>query len=171
MSSATDQITVRLARPDDAGAIAAIYNQGIEDREATFETSSRGPDDAASWIADAERRPLVVAERGGEVLGWARVGRYSYRRFYDGVGEYAVYVDRGVRGRGAGRLLLQSLLPEARARGYYKLVGLMFSENESSIALARACGFREIGVHRHHGRLDGRWRDVVLVERLLDEAV
>ncbi|HVS29151.1 MAG TPA: arsinothricin resistance N-acetyltransferase ArsN1 family A [Solirubrobacteraceae bacterium] len=165
----TGLIAVRPAGAADAPAIARIYNQGIEDGQATFETALREPDDVTSWIADVERRPLVVAERDGDVVGWARVGRYSYRRFYEGVGEYAVYVERGERGAGAGRLLLDALLPEARRRGYYKLVGLLFSDNEATLALARRCGFREVGTHRRHGRLGGRWRDVVLVERLLDE--
>jgi phosphinothricin acetyltransferase len=160
-------VHVRGARADDAADIAAIYNQGIEERQATFETALREPDDMASWVADAERRPLIVAELDGQVVGWARVGRYSYRRFYDGVGEYAVYVDRAARGHAIGRRLLDAVIGEARTRGYYKLVGLLFTDNEPSIAVARACGFREVGVLRHHGQLDGRWRDVILFERLL----
>ena len=84
--------------------------------------------------------------------------------------EFSVYVARAARGRGAGRVAMEALLAEAEARGLWKLVGLIFPENEASLALSRALGFREVGVYRRHAKLDGRWRDVVVVERLLGEA-
>jgi phosphinothricin acetyltransferase len=104
------------------------------------------------------------------VVGWARAGEYSDRCVYAGVGEYAVYVARRARGDGVGRALLRSLAEEAQRRGYYKLLSRIFPENGASLAIARACGFREVGVHRRHGKLDGEWKDTVVVELLLGEA-
>jgi L-amino acid N-acyltransferase YncA len=162
-------VIVRRGNPADAAAIAAIYNEGIEDRIATFETGPRSPEDVLGWTGDGAP-PLVVAEEDGEVLGWARAGEYSDRCVYDGVGEYAVYVARAARGRAVGRALLEALAAEAERRGYHKLLSRIFPENAASLALARACGFREVGVHRRHGRLDGEWKDTVVVERLIGEA-
>lgn len=163
-------VEVRPARPEDAAAIAAIYSQGIEDRIATFETDPRTAADVAPWLAAAPAEPLLVAERDGVVLGWGRVMSYSDRCAYAGVGEYTLYVAREARGAGVGRLLLEELLAAAEARGCWKVIGLLFTSNEPSIALARRCGFRDVGVHVRHGRLDGEWRDVLLIERLLGEA-
>ncbi len=101
---------LRHARLDDAEAVAAIYNQGIEERQATFETRLRQPHDLDVWLGEAEQR------------------------------------------------------------GYWKLIGLLFSSNTGSLKLIHRCGFREVGTHRRHGRLDGEWRDVLVVERLLEEA-
>ena len=101
------------------------------------------------------------------MVGWAAVAAYSDRCVYAGVGEYTIYVDRGARGAGLGRELLEALAGAARDAGYYKLVGKLFTTNAASIALARRCGFREVGVHERHGRLDGEWRDVLVVERSL----
>jgi phosphinothricin acetyltransferase len=163
-----ESVTIRPARPDDVAAIAAIYNEGIAARTATFETHPRDTGEVAAWLD--EEGPLLVAAEGDEVLGWARVTAYSDRCVYAGVGEYAVYVAGRARGAGVGRELLSALCAEAEARGMHKLVGRMFAINAASRALARAAGFREIGVEQRHGRLDGEWRDCVPVERLLGAA-
>ena len=168
--SAKPAATVRHAQLSDAPDIAAIYNQGIEERQATFETAPRAATDVEPWIASRASPPLIVVEDGAGVRGWARVSRYDERAAYAGVGEYGIYVDRDARRLGLGRRLLESLVREAEARGYWKLIGLLFTDNEASRALARACGFSDVGVHRRHGRLDGEWRDVVVVERLLGDA-
>jgi L-amino acid N-acyltransferase YncA len=162
-------VHIRPAEPADADAIAAIYNEGIADRIATFETAPRRPEDVVGWTGEGAP-PLVVAEETGAVLGWARAGEYSDRCVYAGVGEYAVYVARSARGRGVGRALLEALAAEAERRGYYKLLSRIFPENAASLALARASGFREVGVHRRHGKLEGEWKDTVVVERLIGEA-
>jgi L-amino acid N-acyltransferase YncA len=168
--SAGPAATVRYARPADAAAIAAIYNQGIEERQATFETAPREPADVEPWITARESPPVLVAENGVAVRGWARITAYDERAAYAGVGEYGIYVDRAARGRGLGRQLLEALAAEASAHGYWKLIGLLFTDNQPSRALARACGFSDVGVHRRHGRLDGEWRDVLVVERPLGDA-
>jgi L-amino acid N-acyltransferase YncA len=162
-------VIVRPGQPTDAAAIAAIYNEGIEDRIATFETDPRGPEDVLGWTGDGAA-PLVVADFDGEVLGWARAGEYSDRCVYAGIGEYAVYVSREARGHGIGRALLSSLAREAERRGYYKLLSRIFPENEASLGLAKSCGFREVGLHQRHGKLDGEWKDTVVVELLLGDA-
>ena len=161
---------VRLARVEDGAAVAEIYNQGIAERGATFETELRSPDDMARRIdEDARRFPVLVAEDAGRVLGWASIGPYRPRACYAGVGEFSVYVDRAARGRGVGRALVTQLIAEAAARGYWKLLSRIFPANAGSRGLCRALGFREVGVYEKHGRLDGRWTDVVIVERLIPE--
>jgi phosphinothricin acetyltransferase len=159
---------VRPASEGDAASIAAIYNEGIEDRVATFETTPRSGDDVVGWLSSP--LPVLVAEIDGEVAGFARVAPYSDRCVYGGVGEHGVYVARWARGGGFGRALLDALAGAAEEAGLYKLTARIFSDNEPSLAAHRAAGFREVGVQERHGRLDGEWRDVVLVERLLGEA-
>jgi L-amino acid N-acyltransferase YncA len=165
-----NRMALRLATPADSADVARIYNQGIADRGATFETDPRSADEMAARIGqDPGRYPVLVAVDGGPVLGWASIGAYRPRACYEGVGEFSVYLDREARGRGLGKLLLTGLIDEARARRYWKLLSRVFPFNEASRALCRACGFREVGVYERHGRLDGRWLDVVIVERLIPE--
>jgi phosphinothricin acetyltransferase len=161
---------IRPAQRHDCAAIAAIYTSGIEGRGATFETRPRTAEDIAPWLDAHERFPLLVAEEDGAVLGWARVGHYSDREAYRGVGEVQVYVDPPARGRGLGTALLEAASAAAEQGGYWKLLGKLFPDNEPSRALVRRCGFREVGLHHRHGRLEGAWRDVLVVERLLGEA-
>ncbi len=159
---------LRPATPADAAAITAIYNEGIAGREATFETRPRAREEIAPWFAD--RGPFLVAEDGGAVLGFARVSGYSDRCVYEGVGEHAVYVAAAARGQGVGRALLEALSAAAERDGFYKLTSRIFPSNAASRAVHRAAGFDEVGIQRRHGRLDGEWRDCVLVERLLGDA-
>ncbi len=159
---------LRPARPDDLPAVAEAYNAGIQERVATLETRLRTPDELAAWLTDG--RPFVVAECDGRVLGWARAGVYSARGVYDGVGEHAVYVHPDGRGQGLGRELLAGLCAESARRGLYKLTSRIFTDNLPSRAAHRAAGFTEVGIQRRHGRLDGQWKDCVLVEKLIGEA-
>jgi L-amino acid N-acyltransferase YncA len=161
-------LLVRAATPADAPAIAAIYNEGIADRVATFETRERTPDEVRGWLDDD--LPVLVATTGEDVVGFARVAPYSDRCVYTGVGEHGVYVARAARGRGVGRRLLDKLCLAAAAAGLYKLTSRIFADNESSIAAHTAAGFHVVGVQRRHGRLDGKWKDCVLVERLVGDA-
>jgi L-amino acid N-acyltransferase YncA len=135
---------------------------------AWFETEPPPPARFAARIEGGE--PLIVAERDGRVVAWASILPYSDRCAYSGVGEYTIYVDGAAQGGGVGRQLLERLLEIAVDRGYYKLTSRIFPSNTASLALARRCGFREVGLHRRHGRLDGEWRDVVVVEVLVGDA-
>jgi L-amino acid N-acyltransferase YncA len=157
---------VRIAEAADATRVAAIFNQGVEERVATFETHLATPEDAAGWIADD--LVLVLDAREG-VVGWAKAGPYTDRHeHYEGVREATVYVARESRREGAGRALLAELAEAARTDGAHKLVGKVFTSNEPSLALLKALGWREVGIHRRHGTLDGEWKDVLVVEKLLD---
>ena len=161
-------LRIRLATPADAPAITAIYNEGIADRIATFETEPRTPEQLAAQLADkGDRFPTVVAERDGRVVAWAGAGAYRARPAYAGVAEHSVYVARAARGTGAGRAALEALCRAYAERGFWKIVSRIFPENVASLALHERCGFRVVGVYHRHGKLDGEWRDCVIVERLL----
>jgi phosphinothricin acetyltransferase len=163
---------VRAATRDDAASIARIYSEGIEDRQATFETEPRTAADVLPWFDDDV--PVVVAEVRGnaaaEVAAWAAAPAYSPRAAYAGVREFSIYVARGRRGSGLGAPTLQALIDECERRGFWKLVSRIFPENEASLALCRSVGFREVGVYRRHARLHGEWRDCVIVEKLIGDA-
>ena len=164
-------LTVRLATVEDAEAIARIHNEGIAERVATFETDPRTAAQVASSMADkGERYPTVVVEQAGTVVAWAGAGAYRSRPAYAGVAEHSVYVARAARGTGAGRAALEALCLAYAERGFWKIVSRIFPENTASLQLHERCGFRVVGVYRRHGRLEGAWRDCVIVERLLGEA-
>jgi L-amino acid N-acyltransferase YncA len=169
VSSASPESGIREASAADAETIAQIYARGIEERQATFETR---PVPAAEFARRIEAgEPFLVAHREGDVIAWAAVGPYDDPHdYYGGVGEATMYVAPDARRGGVGAALLDALAEAAERHGYWKLVGKIFTTNEPSIALVRRCGFREVGVHHRHGRLDGQWKDVLVVERLLGDA-
>jgi L-amino acid N-acyltransferase YncA len=159
---------IRRAEPADAEAIATIYNQGIEERQATFQTR---PHDPGELELKTEQRggQVIVAERNGEVIGWASwVGYDDPADYYAGIAECTVYVSRDSRREGVGAALLEALGEEAPKVGVHKLVAKIFTTNEASIELFRRGGFREVGTHQRHGRLDGEWKDVLVMERTLE---
>ena len=163
--------TVRLATPADARAIAEIYNQGIEELIATFETEPRSAEQlSAQLVEKGDRYPTIVVERDGAVVAWATAGSYRGRPCYAGIAEHSVYVARRARGTGAGRLALEALCRTYEERGFWKLCSRIFPENVASIALHERLGFRVVGTYRRHGKLDGQWRDCVIVEKLLGDA-
>ena len=165
---ALSEITTRLAITADAGAIAAIYNEGIADGIATFETEPRTAERIADQLADkGDRYPTVVVERDGQVIAWASASAYRTRPAYAGVAEHSVYVARAARGTGAGRAALETLCRAYAERGFWKIVSRIFPENGASLALHERCGFRVVGVYRRHGKLGEEFRDCVIVERLL----
>jgi phosphinothricin acetyltransferase len=151
---------------EDAAAISRIYNQGIAERVATFETSPRSAEDVRGWFDGAH--PIVVVEQAREVVAFAATSTYRPRACYAGIAEFSVYVACEARGRGAGRLAMEALIAEAEQAGLWKLVSRVFVENAASRGLLGSLGFREVGVYEKHGRLDGAWRDVVIVERLIE---
>jgi L-amino acid N-acyltransferase YncA len=161
-------VQVRNATVNDAAAIAEIYNQGIEDRVATYETEPRSAEEQQAWLrAVADRYPAVVAQIDGEIVGWAGAAPYRARECYRGIGEFSMYVRRDWRGRGVGDLLVAALISEAERLGLWKLLSRIFPFNETSRALCQKHGFREVGIYEKHARLEGRWLDVVIVERLI----
>jgi L-amino acid N-acyltransferase YncA len=154
-------VLVRPFDPTDYPAVAAVFAEGIDTGQATFETS------VPSWEEwDAAHLPAhrFVAEEHDGVVGWVAVVPYSRRAVYRGVGEESVYVAARARGRGIGRALLETVIASARAGGLWTLQAGVFADNVASLELHRRLGFREVGVRERIGQLDGVWRDVVLLE-------
>jgi L-amino acid N-acyltransferase YncA len=161
------ELRTRAATLANAVAIAATYNQGIADRIATFETEPRSAGQVAEWFTG---RQLVIVAEIAETgpVAFAASFPYSDRACYRGIGEFSVYVRRDYRGRGAGRAVLAALIQTAADAGLHKLTSRVFPENAASRGLLKGLGFAEVGIHRRHGKLDGVWRDCVIVERLLE---
>jgi phosphinothricin acetyltransferase len=162
--------SIRPATAADAARICEIYNQGIRDRIATLETEERTPAERVQWLeTHGPRHPVLVAEAGeAGVVGWASLNAFNPRRAYDHVADISVYVDRDWRGRGVGRQLLDALVDRARAIGFHKLVLAAFPWNERGMRAYRRAGFRDVGVYREQGRLDGCWVDTIVMEKILD---
>ena len=162
-----ERVHIRAARPADAGGICVIYNQGIEDRVATLETELRTPAERREWlVARGPRHPVFVAEAEG-IVGWASLNVFNPRPAYAHVADISVYVERSWRGRGVGRGLLAHLIEAAPGLDYHKLVLAAFPFNAAGMALYQRLGFRTVGIYREQGQLDGRWVDVIVMERLL----
>ena len=161
----------RLATEADAPAIAAIYNQGIAEGIATFETEPRSAADILHQLHEkGARYPTLVVERAGRVIAFAGAGPYRSRQCYAGIAEHSVYVDRAARGTGAGQAALAALIRTYEGLGFWKLVSRIFPENLPSLTLHERAGFRQVGIYRRHAKLAGVWRDCVIVERLLGTA-
>jgi L-amino acid N-acyltransferase YncA len=163
-----ETITPRRASLADAEAICATYNQGIEDRIATLETARRTPEERRQWLAGrGARHPVMVAEVQGQVVGWGSLNAFNPRPVYDAAADLSVYVERHWRERGVGRRLLEELVTLARTLGYHKLVLAAFPFNKAGIALYDRWGFTPVGIYHEQGQLDGRWVDVLIMEKLL----
>jgi len=155
-------ITLAAITPADWDRVRAIYLQGIASGQATFET------DAPSWEQwDAAHHPFarLVARADGQVVAWGALSPVSRRRCYAGVAEVSVYVAAECRGRGIGRRLLEALIQESERQGIWTLQGATFADNEASLRLQQACGFRVVGRRERIGQLQGVWRDTVISER------
>jgi len=163
-----EPIAVRHATLDDAAAICTIYNQGIADRVATLETDLRDMDERRRWLsARGTRYPVVVAETAGQVVAWASLNSFNPRQCYDNVADISVYVERGWRGKGVGRIMLARLIELGRQLGFHKLVLACFPTNKAGVALYERMGFTQVGIYREQGLLDGKWVDVLIMEQLL----
>jgi phosphinothricin acetyltransferase len=155
-------VTVDAMQPADWDAVARIYAEGLGTGHATFETSVPG---WAAWDASHLPEHRFVARSGDAVMGWIAVSPVSSRCVYEGVVEESVYVAERARGAGIGRLLLERLIESTESAGIWTIETGIFPENLASLALHESCGFHRVGVRERLGRLDGRWRDVVLLER------
>jgi L-amino acid N-acyltransferase YncA len=162
-------VTLRPAEAGDAAAIAAIHNEGIEDRMATLDTTLRTPEGTRTWLTDREPRyPVVVATGSAqEVVGWGSLNRFNPRAAYDHVADFSVYVRRDCRGQRIGRRLLDELVDRARAHGFHKMVLSALARNSAGVALYESAGFSRVGIYREMGWLDDGWVDVLLMERIL----
>src|SRR5215216_1604926 len=162
----SNEVTVRPATATDIPEITRIYNQGIRDRLATLETEERTSEERVAWLeARDERHPVLVAERAGTVAGWGSLNVFNPRPTYAHVADFSIYVGREARGAGIGKVLLAALIARAWELGYHKLVLAAFPQNEAGMRLYARFGFREVGVYREQGLLDGVWVDVVIMER------
>ena len=162
MIQAVADVRVEALTAADWAAVSAIYADGIETRNATFETDVPTWDE---WDASHLTEPRLVARRDGEVVGWAAFTPVSERCAYRGVAENSVYVARGAQSQGVGRALLNELVRRAEEDGIWTIQTGIFPENLASLRLHLSCGFRVVGVRERLGRLDGVWRDVVFLER------
>jgi L-amino acid N-acyltransferase YncA len=149
-------------RSDDWSVVRAIYAEGIATRNATFETETPSWE---QWDAGHLAEHRFVARSGGSVVGWAALSPVSDRCAYAGVAECSVYVAASARGNGVGTLLLERLIASADSADIWTIQTGIFPENTASIALHTRCGFRTVGTRERLGMLDGRWRDVLLLER------
>jgi L-amino acid N-acyltransferase YncA len=164
-------VTIRPAAastPADIDAICAIHNQGIVDRIATLDSTLRTPANTRAWLgARSARHPVIVAEVDGRVVGWASLNPFNARAAYDHVADFSVYVERSWRGKGIGRELLDRLIEMARGIGFHKMVLAAMAYNSAGIALYTRAGFSHVGIYHEQGQLDGRWVDVVVMEKIL----
>jgi L-amino acid N-acyltransferase YncA len=155
-------VTVEDMKPADWPRVRAIYLEGIATGQATFE---RNAPDWAAWAATRLSAPRLVARVAGEVAGWAALSPVSARAVYAGVAEVGIYVGVAHRGLGVGRTLLMALIAASERGGIWTLQAGIFPENEASLRLHRACGFREVGRRERIGQMQGVWRDTLLLER------
>jgi phosphinothricin acetyltransferase len=159
---------VRLATLDDAEAIREIYNLEVTTSVATFDLVARNVEEQRSWLTDRSGAlAVIVAERAGEVCGFASLSRWRDRPAYSTTVEDSVYVHRDHHGIGVGRLLLTELVATASRHGFHACMARIVGGHEASIGLHEACGFDIVGTEREVGRKFGKWLDVVVMERLL----
>jgi len=157
-------VTVAIAPLEAADweRVAAIYREGIETGDATFETAAPTWE---RWNAAHLATGRLVARVDGEIAGWAALTPVSDRCVYSGVAEVSVFVAAAVRGNGVGRALLTALIDAAERASIWTLQSGTFPENTASLALQKVCGFREVGRRERLGKMNGRWRDVLFLER------
>lgn len=163
------EFKTRKAKIEDIPFITKIYNQGIEDRVATLETRLRDIDEMKEWLISRKDRYKVVVIEDSEAIvrGWASINVFNSRCCYSGVGDISIYVERNMRGKGLGKLLLNYLIIIAKEQDFHKLILSTFEQNEVGKRLYRSTGFREVGTYVNQGILDGKFINVTIMERLL----
>jgi len=159
---------IRKATLKDAKRIAEIYNQGISEHIATLETTLRDTKEREEWLSQRDsRHPVFVAEYRSSVVGWASINVFNTREVYKYVGDISVYIDKNMRGKGIGKLLLQTLEKKAKQLKFHKLVIAGFPFNTPAVALYTKVGYKKVGIYEEQGLLDGEWVDVLLMEKIL----
>jgi len=155
-------VIVRKMRDEDWAAVQSIYREGIATGNATFEV---GTPEWEEWDRNHLRDGRFVAINEGQMVGWVALSPVSSRGVYAGVAEVSIYVTSSARDKGIGKALLRALIEESEHKGLWTLQAGIFPENEASIALHKACGFREVGYRERIGQMNSMWRDVILMER------
>ena len=167
-STLAAELHIRAARFADLFMIQAIHNEGIIDRVATLDTALRTMADTQLWFyRHGPRHPVLVAEAGGSMAGWAALNTFNTRPAYQYVADLSIYLARPWRGKGLGSRLLQALMPLAGELGYHKIVLSALPTNTAGMRLYERQGFTTVGIYKEMGLVDGRWVDTILMEKLL----
>ena len=162
------EVVIRIAEELDLPSIQSIYNQGIEDRVATLETETKDVSYMKEWFEKHQGRyKVIVAEYEDQIVGWASLNQYNNRCAYDGVADLSAYISREFRGKGIGKKLLAELEFLAKENGFHKIVLFTFPFNQLGQGLYTKMGFREVGVFKNQGILDGKFVDVMAMEKLV----
>ncbi len=172
MTEWTGPLMIRAARVEDAKEIARIYNQGVQDRAATFENAYVTPEERYLWLAARpEKYPVLVAEVKHTLMGWSSLAPYSPRACYNGIAELSIFIERSLRGHGVAQELMKAMQTAAGEKGFYKLIGRIVADNQPARKLCQLMGWKEVGIHEKHGKLGAEWHDLVLVEFLIAENI
>ena len=169
-ASARPQLQIRQAQEEDASSLCEIFNEAVQDQLDTFDYEPRVVDDQRLLIAAAEqdpKHPILVAELRNWIAGWVALAPYDNRIALDDIGEVYIYVRRAFRSYGVGRQLMRAVQETSGRLGYRKLIGRILANNQDGLNLCRATGWREVGRHSVHARLNDRLRDVMLVEHVI----
>ncbi len=166
--NSVNNVVIRNAKHEDIVFIQRIYNQGIEDRIATLETELKDLTFMDDWFERHQGRyQVIVAEYKSHIIGWASLNVYNSRDAYKGVADLSIYIDREYRGKGVGGKLMEDIEDIARRNTFHKIVLSTFENNKLGQALYRKKRYREVGVFKNQGILDGRFVDVMVMEKLL----
>ena len=173
ISNVASSLHVRDSRTADVRAIRTIYNQGIEDRLATLEEEPKSEKDIGDWYVERHggRFVVIVAERNDRLVGWASLNQYSHRCVDRGVADLSIYVERAARATGVGTALLWAIESRARQHDFHKIVVFALAVNAAGLRLYRKVGYRDVGLFKEHGRLDGAYVDVAAMEKILKPLV
>ncbi|MBO3794710.1 arsinothricin resistance N-acetyltransferase ArsN1 family A [Bacillus subtilis] len=161
-------LLIRTAKDSDVNRILDIYNQGIADRIATLEVEEKDSDYMENWFSNrTEKYKVLVAEIDHCVVGWVSLNPYSHRCAYQGVADLSIYIDRNHRGKGIGKALLSNIEKEAIKSKIHKIVLFTFPFNQLGQGLYTSMGYREVGIFKEQGKIDGHYVDVMAMEKIL----